>query len=159
MSLVPAWFKLINLILSKEKPTSRTKQPYIELQETMNSTLRTTFKYYGSDKLANSPFAKKRENPDYIVQVLTGLICLAKGDLIGCELLAQKLGGFPGDEKGMKKFTEVVELIEKNRMGLKFIKEDVTQRVREKADGIVSKMPFGKEIAGDMLAKAMENPG
>jgi hypothetical protein len=126
----------------------------------MKATLKSTFKYYGPDKLAKSAFAKKSENPEYIVQVLTGLIWLSKGDIIGCEPLAQKLGGFPSDEKSMKKFKEVVELIDKNRQGLKFTKEDVeAQQRREKAEGMVSKIPFGKEKAGDMLAKAMENPG
>lgn len=114
------------------------------MQETMKATLRTTFKYYGPDKLAASAFTKKRENPEYIVQVLIGLIWLSKGDIIGCEPLAQKLGGFPGDEKSMKKFKEVVELIDKNRQGLKFTKEDVASQVRrEKAEGMVSKLPFG----------------
>ncbi len=47
ISLVSAWFKLINLILNKEKPTSGNKQPYLQLQETMKNTLKTTFKYYG----------------------------------------------------------------------------------------------------------------
>jgi len=63
-----------------------------------------TYKYYGYEHLDKSPFKKSSENPDYILKVLTGLIWLSKGDILGCESLAQKLGGFPSDEKSMKKF-------------------------------------------------------
>ena len=101
ISLLSAWFKLFNLMLNKEKPISGNTQPYLQMQETMKATLKTTFRYYGPEKLAKSAFAKKRENPEYILQVLTGLIWLSKGDIFGCEPLAQNLGGFPGDDKTM----------------------------------------------------------
>ena len=120
-----AWFKVVNLMLNKEKPTLENKQPYLQMQETIKATLKTTFKYYGSDNLPESSFANKSKNPEYIAQVLTGLIWLSKGDIIGCEPLAQKLGGFPGDAKSLKKFKDVVELIDNNREGLKFTDEDV----------------------------------
>jgi hypothetical protein len=56
---------------------------------------------------------------------LTGLIWLSKGDIIGCEPLAQKLGGFPSDEMSLKKFKDVAELIDNNREGFKFSEEHV----------------------------------
>jgi hypothetical protein len=100
--MVSAWFNVVNLILNKDKPSSDNKQPYLHMLETIKTTLKKTFKYYGSaDKLAVSPFASKCQNLEYIAQVLTGLIWLSKGDIIGCEPLAQKMGGFPGDAKSL----------------------------------------------------------
>ena len=101
ISMVSAWFNVVNLILNKDKPSSDNKQPYLHMQETIKTTLKKTFKYYGSDKLSVSPFANKCQNLEYIAQVLTGLIWLSKGDIIGCEPLAQKMGGFPGDAKSL----------------------------------------------------------
>jgi hypothetical protein len=99
--MVSAWFNVVNLILKKDKPSSGNTQPYLHMQETIKTTLKKTFKYYGSEKLMASPFANKCQNLEYIAQVLTGLIWLSKGDIIGCEPLAQKMGGFPGDAKSL----------------------------------------------------------
>jgi hypothetical protein len=72
-------------MLNKEKPISGNKRPYLQMQETITATLKSTFKYLeSSGKLANSPFANLLENQEHISQVFTGLIWLSKGDIIGC---------------------------------------------------------------------------
>lgn len=75
---------------------------------------------------------------------MTGLIWISKGDIIGCEPLAQKLGGFPGDANSLKQFKEVIELIENNRDGIKFTEEDAESQKRSyKAEGITSMVQYG----------------
>ena len=59
----------------------------------------------------------------------------------------------------MKKFKEVVELVDKNRKGLKFTKEEKKgSKANELVGSMMSKLPIGKDKGGDILAKAMENP-
>ena len=155
ISLVSDWFKLIGLMLNKEKPISGNKRPYLQMQETITATLKSTFKYYeSSGKLANSPFANLLENQEHISQVFTGLIWLSKGDIIGCQPLALMLGGFPGEEKNMNKFKDVVELLGNNILGFKFTEDVVESQQRpQKGGDIVSKVQqFGKGMAREMLA-------
>ena len=100
------------------------------------------------------------ENLEHISQVFTGLIWLSKGDIIGCEPLAQKLGGFPCEEQILDKFKDVAELIGNNILGIKFLEDDVdSKKGPQKDQGIVSKVQqVGKDMARDILAKAIENP-
>jgi hypothetical protein len=60
IALVSSWFKVVNLILNKEKPTSGNNQPYLEMQEAIKVALKATFKYFGSDNLARSAFANNK---------------------------------------------------------------------------------------------------
>ncbi len=63
ITFVTVWFKLINQILSKEKPSISNRAPYTQLQEALTLAVKTTIKYLGPKKVLGSPFGKKSDHP------------------------------------------------------------------------------------------------
>lgn len=88
-------------MLSKDKKSQKG------LKEKVQAAVKSALEYY-KDKPEN-PFQSRKDSILFVVDIIQGLICLTKGDLLGMRPLALKLGGFPESIEKLEQFYKTIK--------------------------------------------------
>ena len=115
------------------------------------------FELIGKD---DNVFAKRTKNVKFIVDVIRGLVSLAKGDLLGIRPLAAKLGGFPLDIGKLDKFIKVIKS-NKGALNFKSVANIAIDNLGDIARALPTAIPGGDNTINtvkETLKNAMDDP-
>ena len=85
--MVAQWFSCISSMLNKDNKVIANQT------DLFKGAVNATMEYYG--KRTDHVLGNKKEQINFLVDVVSGLTSLSRGDIKGIKPLALKLGGFP----------------------------------------------------------------
>ena len=75
VSFVHQWMLALAMMLNKERKVDSSFRPKVQ------EAFKSLYEYYGDTP--GNPFENKKGNQVFVVDVVEGMLCLTKGDLVG----------------------------------------------------------------------------